>query len=170
MEHTRIDEGVKRNSPSLPVPRKPPVSGKLGPDFDATTILEAYIQGYEIPEIADKIGVHPNALYYHLVRPANKDNWKAAQVAVSLAEKEQAKKEQREACDALGLARAREARVGAQWDLERLDSGTFGQQQAQINVNAQGPVSIQVVSFSQQSGAALPSLPFVSESAPEKPV
>lgn len=129
MEHTRIDEGVARgpNKPAEPWPiRKPPTSGKLGPNFDVNTVLVRYLCGEEIAEIAASLNVHPKALNYHLLKEPVREAWREAQVAVSLAEYQEAKEVIRSSPDALSLARAREILRSCQWDLEKLETRLFG--------------------------------------------
>lgn len=148
--HVRIDEGIKRGAvqPAAAWPqRKPPTAGKLGPNFDATTVLERYLQGEEIADIADSLNVHPKALNYHLLKPDIREAWRQAQVAVSLAENQESKEVVRQAPDALSLARARETLRSSQWDLERLENRLFGQQQTAVNINASGPLQVQIVSY-----------------------
>lgn len=130
MEHVRADEGMERgqrNTPAPWPPRKPPTAGKLGPDFDPMTVVARYLNGEEISQIAETLNVHPKALNYHLLKPHILEAWREAQVAVSLAEYQEAKEVVRAAPDALSLARAREQLRSAQWDLERLFSRLFGQ-------------------------------------------
>ena len=129
--HVRIDEGIERGSRIPPAPwpqRRPPRAGKLK-DLDIRTVVARYLNGEEIAEIADTLDVHPKALNYHLLKPEVVEEWRAAQVAVSLAENQEAKQVVRDAPDALSLARAREQLRSSQWDLERLFSRLFGQKQ-----------------------------------------
>jgi len=144
MEHTRIDEGVDRpRVPAAPWPtRKPPTAGKLGKNFDATIVLQRYLHGEEIGEIADSLGVHPKALNYHLLKENIRDQWREAQVAVSLAEKQEAESVLRSAPDALSLARAREVVRSAQWDLERLEGRLFGAKQ-EVSVTIDHQVTVE---------------------------
>ena len=147
-EHVRIDEGTQRNQPAAPWPaRRPSIPNKLGANFDPTPILDRYLHGEEIADIADTLGVHPKALNYHLLKPDIVEAWRAAQVAVSLAELQEAKSVIRSSPDSLSLGRAREQLRSAQWDLERLLSRLFGQSQVAVQVNANGPIQVNVVSF-----------------------
>ena len=132
MEHVRIDEGVERGPRLVPASwpaRKPPTAGKLGPNFDVRPVLERYLEGEELADIAADYQVHPKALNYHLLKDHVREAWRNAQVAVSLAEKQEAEAVLRAAPDALSLARAREILRSAQWDLERLEGRLFGQKQ-----------------------------------------
>ena len=132
MEHQRIDEGKPRGAHQVPAEwpqRKPPIAGKLGVDFDVTPVLERYLHGEELATIAADLGVHPKALNYHLLKDHVREAWRQAQVAVSLAEKQEAEGVLKSAPDALSLGRAREVLRSAQWDLERLEHRLFGQKQ-----------------------------------------
>lgn len=130
--HIRSDEGIKRGPRGKPAAwpeRKPPIAGKLGRDFNPDTVIERYLQGEELAEIAATLGVHPKALNYHLLKDEVREKWRAAQVAVSLGEYHEAKQVVRDSPDALSLGRAREALKSSQWDLERLESRLFSQKQ-----------------------------------------
>lgn len=134
MEHQRIDEGIERprNPPQRWPSRKPPTAGKLGVDFDVAPVLNRYLHGEELSEIAASYGVHPKALNYHLLKDEIREQWRQAQVAVSLAEYLEAREVIRGASDALSLARAREIVRACQWDLERLESRIWGER---VNVD-----------------------------------
>ena len=147
VDHIRIDEGVKRGPivPAAPWPtRKPPTAGKLGPDFDPKPVLVRYLQGEELAEIAESYGVHPKALNYHLLKENVREAWRKAQVAVSLAEKQEAEKVVRDAPDSLSLGRAREMLRSKQWDLERLEARLFGVKQ-ELTVTTSPVLNIQIV-------------------------
>lgn len=123
-------------------------------------VLERYLHGEQLADIASDLGVHPKALNYHLLREHVREDWRKAQVAVSLADKQEAESVLRSAPDALSLARAREVLRSAQFDLERLEHRLWGQTKQEININANGPVAIQVVSFA----AATQQLPEIAPS------
>ena len=156
--HIRIDEGITRNAPgtSLAWPkRKPSIAGKLGANFDPTTILDKYLNGEEIAEQAEQLGVHPKALTYHLLKDTIREQWKQAQVAVSLAEYQEARQVIRDASDALSLARAREIVRACQWDLERLEARLFGQkQELSVNVPIVQDVMREIAMLREELGVA----------------
>ena len=149
--HIRIDEGMTRTRPesaqAWPT-RKPPISGKLGPQFDATTVLERYLHGEEIADIAASLGVHPKALNYHLLKDGIRERWRNAQAAVSQAEYQESKEVVRTATDALSLARAREIMRSCQWDLERLEARLYAPKQ-EVTGKDGGPLQVQIVRFGQ---------------------
>lgn len=131
MEHVRIDEGIERGPRKTPAQwpaRKPPIAGKLE-GVNPFHILDRYLQGEELADIAVTLGVSASALNYHLLKPDIKERWKEAQVAVSLTELHEAKDVVRQSPDALSLARGKVALMAAQWDLERLRPDIFGQKQ-----------------------------------------
>ena len=172
MEHQRIDEGKPRGTYQAPAQwpqRKPPIAGKLGPDFDATPVLQRYLHGEELATIAADYGVHPKALNYHLLKEHIREAWRQAQVAVSLAEKQEAESVLRDAPDALSLGRAREVLRSAQWDLERLEHRLFGQQKAEININTDGPVTVQIVDFAAGAPQQLPQIAQITGNSDDKP-
>lgn len=132
--HVRIDEGISRGSfqPPAAWPQRPPKRPGGLPKLtglDIRTVVERYINGEEIAQIAETLDVHPKALNYHLLKPDIVEEWRAAQIAVSLGEYQEAKEVVRAAPDALSLARAREQLRSAQWDLERLFNRLFGPKQ-----------------------------------------
>ena len=130
--HVRIDEGIERGPYKAPAKwpeRLGPIAGKLGKNFKPHDVLRRYLQGEEIADIAKSLNVHPKALNYHLLKEGIREQWREAQVAVSLAELQEAKQVVRDSPDALSLARAREQLRSAQWDLERLETRLFSQKQ-----------------------------------------
>ena len=147
--HIRIDEGIARKGPEASKAwptRQPPIQGKLGPQFDANTVLERYLAGEEIAEIAQSLGVHPKALNYHLLKDHIRDAWRSAQAAVSQAEYQESKQVVRDSTDALSLARAREIMRSCQWDLERLEARLYAQKQ-EVTGKDGGPIQVQIVRY-----------------------
>ncbi|MDO8684467.1 MAG: hypothetical protein Q7N50_13410 [Armatimonadota bacterium] len=157
-----MDEGVKRGQQQPPAPwpiRKPPIAGKLGPNFDVMPVLDRYLRGEELADIATDLGVHPKALNYHLLKPEVRELWRSAQIAVSLADLNEAKQVMRDAPDALSLGRGREISRSAQWELERLENRLFGPKQ-EVTVTEQIDIRF---SLGKEAGALLDQLRVVSE-------
>lgn len=130
--HVRIDEGIARgpHQPTQAWPETPPAPlGTLPSGYSLAKVLERYLQGETLQKIAASLGVHSNTLNYHLLKANIREQWKEAQVAVSLSEYQDAKAQVKGAETALGLARAREMARFTQWDLERLEQRLFGQKQ-----------------------------------------
>jgi hypothetical protein len=135
--HLRIDEGIKRPryAHKPPAKRKDTATGTIPPDLDPDAVLDRYLTEATTSQIAASYGVSRKTLVRWLVneRP---EAWKKVQVIRALCRKEDADEGIETACDALSLARAREQLRSGQWDLERLDSGNYGQkQQLELNVN-----------------------------------
>ena len=139
--HVRADEGLKRGpKPRAPTPwpARPPANRKLPPDFDPRVVIRRYLAGDRIAEQAAELGVHPVTLNYHLLKDETRELWRAAQVAVALADKQEAEEVIRGAPDALLLARAREILRSSDFYLERLSPTLFGQ--SQLITHEAGPV------------------------------
>lgn len=132
--HVRIDEGVKRG------PRKrASVARRRDPETDrvegipahlnAEQVLELYLSEKTTSHIAEQLGVKRKTLVAWLRQQAP-ERWKQVQVVRALIRKEDADDTlDSGSIDALILARTRERLRSAQWDLERLDSPTFGPKQ-----------------------------------------
>lgn len=162
MDHVRIDEGIKRG------PKRPPVMLIEPPErvlsvakrplntlpLDertriAESVLDRYINGEQVAAIAPEYGVSDVTIYALLLRE-HQGAWRDIQTARALARLEFNQDELKTAPDALSLARAREGVRSAQWELERLLNRLYGQQQQQIAIKTDGPVSISIVSFTPQ--------------------
>ena len=130
MEHVRIDEGVKRGRKLRhKMPERHPDLGtwKIPPDLDPNQVLQDYLTESTTSQISQRYGISRKAMVKWL-RTVAPDEWKKVQVVRALCRKEESDDGLEAACDALSLARAREMLRSAQWDLERLDAPTFGQQ------------------------------------------
>ena len=149
--HRRIDEGVKRGARHQhkpPAKRKDTATGIIPADLNHDTVLEQYLTESTTSQIAAGYGVSRKTLVRWLVaeRP---EQWKKVQIIRALCRKEDADEGIEVACDALSLARAREQLRSGQWDLERLDSANYGQNQYVAPVAAV-QISIVVRAASQQ--------------------
>lgn len=128
-QHSRIDEGVKHPKHEQP-PITRPVEGQSWtiPDgLDPDKILTEYLTAGATSGIAALYGVRRAALTRWLqnVRPRE---WKEVQIIRALCTKEDGTEQIYDARTALQLARARDLRKAAEFDLERLDAATWGQQ------------------------------------------
>ena len=132
-ENTRIDKGVKR--PRYPQPKPRPLAEGQSPEIpvtlDADEVLKEYLTEGKTSGIAARYGIRRSALTRWL-RHTKPEQWKEIQVIRALCTKEDGEQGLYDAETALNLARARELIRSAQWDLERLDSATFGQQIQQV--------------------------------------
>lgn len=162
MEHTRIDEGVKRGPRIMPAPpkrRRSPVArdnGKLS-QANPQEVIARYFRDETTADIAQTLGVHRSALHQWLIRNCEQD-WRDAQVARAITAMEQAKEDLQTASDPLSLARAREALRSAQWELERLFSRLYGQKQEVTHNLPQGPLVTIVLAQPQVIHNAAPQL------------
>ena len=128
----RIDAGIKRG-PKAQYRHKPPArrldtaTGTIPEGLSPDLVLERYLTESTTSQIAASYGVSRKTLVRWLYdqRP---DEWKRVQVIRALCRKDDADDGMEVACDALSLARAREQLKSAQFDLERLDARTWGQQ------------------------------------------
>lgn len=139
MPHIRIDEGIKRGpkakfeKPKLKTKTgltvvKNPLS-KLSIERRqeiATEVLDSYIQGAQIADIAHKYETSDVTIYALLLREHEQD-WADIQRARALARFATSLHEIAVAPDALSLGRARELHKSAQWELERLLDRLYGQ-------------------------------------------
>jgi len=139
LEHTRIDEGVKRGPKRKYAKRltarplsRDPISGRISPsipdDLDPADVLARYLGDERTADIAASLGVTRPALNMWLLDRAE-EPWRKAQVALAVSKKEKAEDELGGAADPLTLARAREQLRSAQWELERIFSRIYGQKQ-----------------------------------------
>ena len=143
--HLRIDEGIKRGSkiPSKArIPRRSPegLVQAIPNDLDPKYVLDLYLQHPTTSGIAQQLGVRRSSLTLWLRKRCPED-WKNVQIAKALMRKEDADYGLETAGDALTLARAREMLRSGQWDLERLDSHTWGPKQ-ELTVTVQPILTI----------------------------
>jgi len=133
--HIRIDEGIKRG-PKKRYKHRPPIarddSGRfldaVPPELNPDEVLQLYLNKPKTSQIAKEVGIRRPTLIRWL-REQRPEQWKLVQVIRALTKKEDGDEGIEDANDALMLARARELVKSAQWDLERLDSGNYGQKQ-----------------------------------------
>lgn len=154
--HVRIDEGIKRGPKHQhrpPAKRKDTATGTIPADLSPDVVIEQYLTEATTSQIATRYGVSRKTLVRWLVDQRPKQ-WREVQVIRALCRKEDADEGIESACDALSLARAREQLRSGQWDLERLDSANYGQQQA-INPNAGLPI-LQITILQAAPVAGLP--------------
>ena len=129
--HIRIDEGIKRgpkNKYKHTPPSKTPddsLREAIPADLDPDRVLDLYLSSPRTSQIAAELGIRRSTLTWWM-RKVRPEQWKQVQVLRALMKKESADEGLEDAKDALSLARARELLKSGQWDLERLDSGTFG--------------------------------------------
>ena len=143
--HVRIDEGIKRGPKAkrkpLPVRRNEAGTAEaIPPDLDPKFVLDLYLQHPTTSGIAQQLGVRRSSLTLWLRKRCPED-WKNVQIAKALMRKEDADYGLETAGDALTLARAREMLRSGQWDLERLDSHTWGPKQ-ELTVTVQPILTI----------------------------
>ena len=174
MEHVRIDEGLQRGARIMPAPpvrrisAVPADNSKLA-DLDPKQVIARYFHDETTQQIAESLGVHRSALHQWLIRNCEQD-WRDAQVARAITALDNAKDGLEAAQDALSLARAREQLRGAQWELERLFSRLYGQPKAEININSDGPVTVQIVEFSTIAPHQLPQNAQITGNSDDKPI
>ena len=133
-ENIRIDKGVKRpRYKHKPVSPKADLgTWKIPEGLDPDEILAEYLASPSTSLIAARYGVSRKAMVAWL-RETRPELWKRVQILRALVRKEDSDEGLETANDALSLARAREMLKSAQFDLERLDSQTWGQKQ-EVNV------------------------------------
>ena len=143
-ENVRVDKGVPRGPRNKHRPVSPKGdlgSWKIPEGLNPDEICVEYLAASTTSQIASRYGLSRKALtgWLREVRP---DQWKRVQILRALIRKEDADDGLEVAPDALSLARARELLRSAQWDLERLDSSSFGQkQEVQVNVDHNHEIS-----------------------------
>lgn len=140
--HVRIDEGIKRGKRAKPSKTALEASGRvvsialrplhnLTPEERqkvANAVLDRYINGEQVANIAPEYNVSDVTIYALLLRE-HESAWKDIQTARALARLESAQDRLEHSQDALSLARARESVRSAQWELERLLNRLYGQKQ-----------------------------------------
>ncbi len=129
--HIRSDDGVKRDAKHPVKKLKKPKEGQswaVPANLDPDVVLQEYLTEGKTSGIAAKYGMRRSALarWLRQVRP---EQWKEVQTIRALCTKEDGQEAIYDATSGLLLARARALVDAAQWDLERLDSKTFGQKQ-----------------------------------------
>lgn len=132
MEHTRIDEGIKRKArkrrPAYRRNSETGIAAGMPPDANADAILQRYLFADTSSQVARELGVRRSTLSQWL-RDTCPEKWHAVQVIRADLRKEDGDSGIYGARDALDLARARELLRSAQWDLERLDPKNYAQKQ-----------------------------------------
>lgn len=103
--------------------------------LDPKEVIELYLTETTTSHIGQKYGISRKALVSWL-RQVAPDEWREAQVLRALCRKDDSDDDMDAACDPFALARARERLRSAQFDLERLDSATWGQK-TQLEVKEQ---------------------------------
>ena len=171
MEHIRIDEGVKRGQKRQGSPLRRSLETGLAEaipaGLDPKTVLEAYLATPHTSKIAETFGVRRSSLTAWL-RQVAPDDWRNVQLIRAHLKKEDGDEGIEDAREAFELARAREMLRSGQWDLERLDAD-YAQQKAAININADGPVTVQVVSFAVAAMHQLPQIAQETGNSDDKP-
>lgn len=94
-------------------------------EVDPQSIVQRYIAGEKIKEMAAQYAVSRIAMYSFLLRHCPED-WMAAQKARAFAMKEQGEELITDATDPLELGKGREQLRAGQWDLERVDRKNYG--------------------------------------------
>jgi len=104
----------------------------IPPNLDPREVLDKYLTEQTTSQIAQSYGISRKSLVAWLrqVMPAE---WKHVQIVRALVRKDDGNDGFETAEDALSLARAREMVKSAQFDLERLDSPTWGQTQQVVH-------------------------------------
>lgn len=94
-------------------------------EVNPQSIVQRYIAGEKIKDMAHQYGVSRIAMYHFLLRHVPED-WMAAQKAKAFAMKEQGEELITDAADPLELGKGREQLRAGQWDLERVDRKNYG--------------------------------------------
>ena len=133
-EHVRIDEGQKRGPRirqgklTRPSDKADLGSWQIPPTLDPHEVNNRYLTEPTTAHIARQYGLSRKALV-KWIRQQLPTEWKEAQILRALCRKEDSEDGLDRAVNSLSLQRAREQLRGSQFDLERLDSGTWGQKQ-----------------------------------------
>ena len=109
----------------------------------ADQVLERYIQGEQVAQMAGEYNTSDVTIYALLLRERQED-WVSIQTARALARLERNQNQLEGASDALSLARARESVRSAQWELERLLRRLYGEDKAQVAVQISPILNISV--------------------------
>lgn len=143
--YERIDKGVKKGSTiNQDKPRRSRafVSMRRGeegqveaipPDLNPHEVLQKYLSEQTTSQIAKSYGIKRKSLVAWL-RTTVPNEWKQVQITRAFIRKDDAESDLEDGMvegtlDPLSLACARELLKAGQWDLERLDSGNYGQKQ-----------------------------------------
>jgi hypothetical protein len=105
---------------------------KYEPKALAAQVIERYMDGEKVADIAKDLGLKGGEQIYRLLCKYAEDDWKDAQASRALVEFERAKEGLQTASDGLSLARAREQAKVAQWELERVLRRLYGQEAPQV--------------------------------------
>lgn len=144
----RADEGIERGPKIYTLSpldkRRTDNQGKLPENFDLDSIVQRIASGELASAIAHELGVTPPALYHRL---ANHPEYQRAKEAGHESRLDEAEQWQEGADSALSLARARDIWRARSWRASVEVARRWGQQQAAININANGPITVQVVSW-----------------------
>ena len=120
----------------------------------ARSVLNRYLDGEDMQDIAKEFGIK-RARLYQIIVEGDSEAWREAQSAKALQAFEDTLQALHDASDGLELARARETHKSAQWQLEKLLRRLYGDDKAAISINAAGNVSIAVVSYDSGKNDAI---------------
>lgn len=165
-KYERIDKGIPRiaqKAASIPEHSK---AGLLAMNADKPLahvepreIVDKYLGGQSIIQIAAELGVHHTALYRFLWQRIP-DDWPHIRASRAEGQYDSAMEKLCDIdtpMDGLTIARTREAarfRFGELGVLRR----QFAQQKQELNINTQGPVTVQVVEYGAPTSDNLPAL------------
>jgi hypothetical protein len=102
-------------------------------EVDPQAVVQRYIAGEKIKDMAQQYGVSNIAVYHFLLRHVPED-WMAAQKARAFAMKEAGEDLIEDAADPLELGKGRERLRAGQWDLERVDRKNYGRDDPHVHV------------------------------------
>lgn len=105
----------------------------IPPDLNPHEVLQKYLSEQTTSQIAKSYGIKRKSLVAWL-RTTVPNEWKQVQITRAFIRKDDAESDLEDGMvegtlDPLSLACARELLKAGQWDLERLDSGNYGQKQ-----------------------------------------
>jgi len=106
-------------------------------EVNPQAVVQRYIGGEKISEMAKQYGVSRIAMYHFLLRLVP-DEWMAAQKAKAFAMKEEGEDLIVDAQDPLELGKGREQLRAGQWDLERVDRKNYGRDDPNVTINVIG--------------------------------
>lgn len=167
MNHVRIDEGISRSYPQRENANERNAKGQYLPLLPSSPdaiskALADYAAGATLEQIAETHQVSKQALYSWLLGDIGGKEHADLVTRALTSRIAEADENLDNSANPLDLSRAREQARFRRMDFERRRAHLYGQQQASINVNASGPVSIQVVEYvvapaqSQRSMVELP--------------
>ena len=160
MEHVRIDEGVKRGK-RKPSPRQ--TRNDLGqycpilptdPEIIRAALTD-YAAGATLQQLGDRYGVDRAAVYAWTLGNLAPPEHEALVRRSLTARIAKADHILETAPEPVNVTRGERMARFARMDYERLRPAIYGQQQAAININASGPITVQIVSFSVAPQQAL---------------